>query len=108
MTDIKRNDNDGARQTVVVINRLRARPASLEDAIATVNIAADEIDRLLTAINNAQSALTYEDLSAEERNHAARRRCISRTDNMRADTHDESPSISRASCDRPRTSCRRP
>jgi hypothetical protein len=71
MTDIKRNDNDGARQTVVVINRLRARPASLEDAIATVNIAADEIDRLLTAINNAQSALTYEGLSAEKRNHAA-------------------------------------
>lgn len=71
MPDVKRNDNNGARQTVVVINRLRARPASIEDAIETMSIAADEIERLLTAINNAQSALTYEDMPAEERNRAA-------------------------------------
>jgi hypothetical protein len=71
MSHSERRDNDGARQSVVVLNRLRARPASLEDAIETMSIAADEIERLLTAINNAQSALTYEGLSAEDRNGAA-------------------------------------
>jgi hypothetical protein len=50
-----------------MINQLRAPPSRLEDAIQVMNNAADEIDRLLTAINNAQSVLTYEDISSEER-----------------------------------------
>lgn len=59
------------RQALFVIDLLRTRPASLGDAIQTMAIAADEIDRLLTAINNAQSALTYEGMLLEERIEAA-------------------------------------
>ena len=68
---LPRNDNNGTREAVVVINRLRARPSNLDDAIQTMSLAADQIDRLLTAINNAQSALTFESLSLEERNSTA-------------------------------------
>ena len=50
-----------------MIGQLRARPSSLEDAIPVMNNAAEEIDRLLTAINNAQAVLTYEGMSSEER-----------------------------------------
>ena len=55
------------RRTVLMIGQLRARPSSLEDAIPVMNNAAEEIDRLLTAINNAQAVLTYEGMSSEER-----------------------------------------
>ena len=55
------------RRTVLMIGQLRARPSSLEDAIPVMNNAAEEIDRLLIAINNAQAVLTYEGLSSEER-----------------------------------------
>ena len=50
-----------------MIGQLRARPSSLEEAIPVMNNAAEEIDRLLIAINNAQAVLTYEGLSSEER-----------------------------------------
>ena len=55
------------RRTVLMIGQLRARPSSLEEAIPVMNNAAEEIDRLLIAINNAQAVLTYEGLSSEER-----------------------------------------
>lgn len=71
MENPARRDNGGTRQAVVAIDRLRTRPASLEDAIEAMSIAADEIERLLTAINNAQSALTYDGMTAEDRNSAA-------------------------------------
>ena len=50
-----------------MIGQLRARPSSLEEAIPVMNNAAEEIDRLLIAINNAQAVLTYEGMSSEER-----------------------------------------
>ena len=59
------------RRTIRVIDRLRTRPSGLEDAVETMNMAAEEIDRLLTAITNAQAALTYEGMSPEERINAA-------------------------------------
>ena len=55
------------RRTVLMIGQLRARPSSLEEAIPVMNNAAEEIDRLLIAINNAQAVLTYEGMSSEER-----------------------------------------
>ena len=67
----QRLDNDGSRRSVVVLEKLRCPPADLTEATELLRIAADEIDRLLTAINNAQSVLSYEGMSAEDRNHAA-------------------------------------
>ena len=59
------------RPAIQMIDQLRARPSSLEHAIEVMNFAADEIDRLLGAITNAQSVLIYEAMSPQERIVAA-------------------------------------
>jgi hypothetical protein len=50
-----------------MIEQLKVRPADLEQAAEMLQAAADEIDRLLTAITNAQSALTYSGMTSEEK-----------------------------------------
>jgi hypothetical protein len=56
-----------SRQAVFVIQQLRQKPSTLEEGIEKLDMAADEIDRLLPAINNAQAALTDDSLKPEGR-----------------------------------------
>ena len=55
------------RRSIDLIQQLNAIPTSLEESIKTMQLAAIEIDRLLSAITNAQSALTYAGMSLEDR-----------------------------------------
>jgi len=55
------------RRSLTLIEQLRLLPADLEQAAEMMQAAADEIDRLLTAITNAQSALTYTGMTSEEK-----------------------------------------
>jgi len=60
-------EGPGVRRSLTLIEQLRLLPADLEQAAEMMQAAADEIDRLLTAITNAQSALTYTGMTSEEK-----------------------------------------